>query len=172
MTATTYTVTLTNGDAFRVYSTLSDLLTDGFRDADPVEVDNGIDVVTTTVGELAADAAATYVRGTATHRGTTASLRAGDRVLVACHTDRFEVAHTKTGSSVRTVAGLEAFETAGGFHRRSRRYNVRFTDGTVVENLAPVQSWHVVTVEVEVVEAVSVPVTTWAPDGRSKVTKV
>jgi hypothetical protein len=38
---------------YAMYESLSDLLTEGFPTATVVEVDNGFDVVTTTIGELA-----------------------------------------------------------------------------------------------------------------------
>jgi hypothetical protein len=137
---------------YDLYDSLTDLLTEGFPAGVVVEVDDGLDVVTTTIGELFAASAPPepYTRGTATHRATTAALKPGDRVLT---TDRpyygttdatnLRPADSKTGSLIRTVAGKTAETVAGGFHRSARRYNVQFTDGTEAANLAPVQSWHV-----------------------------
>jgi hypothetical protein len=132
------------------YDSLTDLLTEGFPADVVVEVDDGLDVVTATIGELFAASVPPepYTRGTATHRATTAALKPGDRVLTTEFVKLagglgIEVAHTKTRSLIRTVAGKTAETVAGGFHRSVRRYNVQFTDGTEARNLAPVQSWHV-----------------------------
>jgi hypothetical protein len=133
------------------YDSLTDLLSEGFPSSTLVEVDAGAEIVTTTIGKLLAGIRTpqTYTRGTATHRATTAALKPGDKVLTAEFTHQdgrpgVEYARAKTGSLIRTVAGKTAEMTSGGFHRSARRYNVQFTDGTEATNLAPVQSWHVV----------------------------
>lgn len=159
---------------YDTYSSLTDILSEGFANSTVVEVDDGFAVVTTTIGELSGNtyaddttSAATiaaadnypamhevtsptvYVRGTATHRGTTASLTAGDQVLTTVYVFRdgrtcITYATSKTDSIIRTVAGTTS-DTTRGSRRATRRYNVQFTDGTEVPNLASVQSWHVVT---------------------------
>jgi hypothetical protein len=91
---------------------------------------------------------ATYVRGTKTTRKTTARLVRGDRILTAGNgLTNFHSPSSKTGSIIRTVARLQSYQEAGGFHRASRRYVVEFADGTQSANCAPIQTWAVVTPE-------------------------
>jgi hypothetical protein len=172
---TTATVTYSpvgQDGGYDIYSSLSDLLSEGFANSTVVEVDGELGILTTTIGELAgvpavetavetavaevpakaptepATTTTVYARGTKTCRSTTASLVAGDQVLTSVYVFKdgrtcITYATSKTGAVIRTVAGKTA-DMARGSRRAQRRYDVQFTDGTEAANLAPVQSWHVV----------------------------
>jgi len=100
--------------------------------------------------------ASIYTKGTTTERAKTAKIAIGDLLLTqdrAGHDGECTDAQTKTGSIVREVAGVvSALAGRSGMSQRAqRRYQITFTDGTVAQNLAPIQTWHRVVIAEPVV---------------------
>jgi len=89
---------------------------------------------------------ATYTRGTKIRRVTTKALRPGDVVLTndcPANPQFAALATTKTGTTLRTVAGSEYVQPRRGYGERNVRIVVQFTDGTVSPSQGGATTWMV-----------------------------